>query len=366
MDTKENVSIPTLSSRSYDVIIGQNTLERVGDRLRELFETKRVTMISNDTVWENLGNKVSRSLQAAALDHDLIVVPEGEAFKSLDSTAAILDALIDCGARRQDPIVALGGGVIGDLSGFVASVYLRGVPFVNLPTTLLAMVDSSVGGKTGVDTPAGKNLVGSFYQPALVIADIDSLVTLPEREVRTGLAEAIKTALLAGEGLRNWLATNLHAILKLDSASVQELVRQCVRYKGDIVAEDEFDNLGKRAALNYGHTLAHALETAGSYGNLNHGEAVAVGLVFAAVVGEKIGVSASGTVHSTKELLKMAGLPTCPGTIPEAEVIKIMQRDKKNTDDSINLVLLQDMGRPVMRPVPVAIIKEALKELTND
>lgn len=365
MDIKETISVPASEKHTYDVFIGPDMLAKTGQLLSDTLNAQRATLVSNDTVWALLGDRVAVALEDAGLEFDLIVVPDGEESKNLETAGVLFDALTDCGARRRDPIVALGGGVTGDLAGFVAATYMRGVPFVNLPTTLLAMVDSSIGGKTAVDLRAGKNLVGAFNQPAFVLDDISCLNTLPEREIKAGIAETIKTAFLAGREFFDWLVTNLAPITHLDPGGLTSLIQKAVRFKGEVVAADEFDRSGRRAILNYGHTLAHALETDKAYHGPNHGEAVAIGMVFAALLSEVTGLCPRGLVHSTEEILRQAGLPTRPAAVNADGIVAIMNLDKKNTGDAITFVLLQDIGRPVIRAVPTETVRTVLEEFIN-
>lgn len=365
MDIKETILIPAPKSVSYDVIIGPGISASLGRKIKDGLRPSRVTVVSNPEIWELVGDQIAASLESADIYFDLIAIPEGESHKTLDTAGLVYEAMSDAKAARVDPVIAVGGGVVGDLAGFVAATFMRGVPFVNVPTTFLAMIDSSVGGKTGVDLAVGKNMVGAFHQPFCVISDVDFLRTLPARELKCGAAEAIKTAFLAGGYFMSYIEDNMGAILALDAEVLVETVKRSVRFKGDIIAADPLDVKGTRAFLNYGHTFGHALETVGSYLDLNHGEAVGLGMVFAARLSHRLGVCGPGIVSQTIELLEAAGLPVNVTIDGAEDIIGIMERDKKNCSGSARFVLLEDVGRPVLRDVPWNDVAALLKELEN-
>lgn len=365
MDTKETILIPAPQGASYDVVIGSGAVSQLGQTIRNGLNPRRATVISNPDIWDLVGDSVSSSLGNADIYFDLIAIPEGESQKTIQTAELVYEAMSDAKASRFEPVIAVGGGVVGDLAGFVSSTFMRGVPFINVPTTFLAMIDSSVGGKTGVDLEAGKNMVGSFHQPFCVISDVDFLNTLPDRELRCGIAEAAKTAFLAGGYFMSFIEDNMDAILRRDADVLVETVKRCVRFKGDIIAADPLDTRGTRAFLNYGHTLGHALETAGCYEDLNHGEAVAAGMVFAARLSNKLGLAGSELVPQTIELLEKAGLKTGTACGDVDNLIDIMERDKKNRSDKARFVLLEAVGRPVLRDVAWGDVSSLLKELEN-
>jgi 3-dehydroquinate synthase len=366
LDTKRlTVEIRTVPSLAYDVVIGAGVMQALGSSLVDLLNARRATVVTNDQVWSAVGATVTDSLENTGIMFDLISVPDGEAFKTFETASGICEALADCGASRADPVIAVGGGVVGDLTGFAASVYMRGVPFINLPTTLLAMADSSVGGKTAVDLPAGKNLAGTFYQPRLVLEDVDVLKTLPDVEMAAGRTEMFKAAcLLGGEFLEAW-QNGVNRLLNRDLEALVDLLSRAIRYKADVVGADERDISGQRAVLNFGHTLGHALETAEGYESLGHGAAVALGMSFAAHLGELIGASRAGLATETERLLEAAGLTTKRPVINPAKLIAIMGLDKKTAGGNLNFVLLEDFGRPIVRPVPTAAVEAALEEFLN-
>ena len=359
------VTIPASPAVTYEIIIGSGVLGELGTKLTSLLNPRRVTVITNDIVWETSGAQLTNSLDRAGIDFDLISIPDGEAYKTIETAGVILTALADCGAGRSDPIIAFGGGVIGDVAGFTAATYMRGVPFINVPTTLLAMADSSIGGKTAVDMAAGKNLVGAFHQPSLVISDLDLLATLPDRELAAGRAEMLKAAMLqGGEYLAAW-RTGITRVIGGDLELTAELLERAVRFKADVVAADARDTTGRRAILNYGHTLGHALETALDYAQLGHGAAVSIGMAFAARLSEKAGVCDAELVRATEELLRQAVLPERPPALKAAEIIAIMELDKKNEGGEVTFVLLEDFGRAVVRTVSRDLILSTLEEFAN-
>jgi 3-dehydroquinate synthase len=299
----------------------------------------------------------------APFDHETIHIPAGERQKSLRRASALWDELVSRGADRQSVIVAFGGGVIGDLAGFVAACYMRGVPYVQIPTTLVAQVDSSVGGKVAVNHPRAKNLIGAFYQPLLVVADVSLLHTLPAREYRQGLAEAVKTALIADPELFQWFEANVAAVARRDESALAHMVRRCCEIKADIVSADERES-GRRAVLNFGHTVGHALEALAGYRRLRHGEAVSIGMSAAARVAERLGMFSEAEAERLANLLSSFRLPTrIPGT-PISAVLEAMQSDKKTLAGSPRLVLPREIGRVQAGcEVPQSLLREVLAEV---
>jgi len=274
----------------------------------------------------------------------LLEFPAGESSKTRRAWAELTDRMLESGLGRDTVVVALGGGVAGDLGGFVAATYLRGVPLVQIPTSMLAMIDSSVGGKTGVDTRHGKNLVGAFHQPRVVVVDVSTLSTLTDRHLRAGLAEAIKHGAIADPDYFDWVASHSSALLDRQSASLVQLVTRSVEIKAAVVAEDEREQ-GRRAILNFGHTVAHALETASLF-ELIHGEAVALGMLAEALLGERLRITATGTASAIQQTLDAAGLPTgLPTGIDPDLVLGSMATDKKRRRESVRFALLEEIGR---------------------
>jgi len=363
--TKITVTVPPGKSVSYDIRIGCGSAGSLGEIMSGVTASKRATVITSANIWRLVSETVDKSLADSDFIFDLIEIPDGEAFKTIETCQDVFVALSEFGAGRGGAIVAVGGGVVGDLAGFVAASYMRGVPFINVPTTLLAQVDSSIGGKTGVDLPAGKNLVGAFYQPRAVVSDTAFLATLPDREIRCGAAEIIKSAMLAGGDFLSFVDNSLDGMVRREEAALEESVAKAAGFKAEVVGEDERDLTGRRAILNYGHTFGHALEAVSGYQEVNHGEAVASGLRFAAKLGEKLGVSGPEIAATTDRLLEKAGFEPVAGLTEAADkgLIDAMRRDKKKTGSDVSFILLEDFGRPVIRDVDEITIMETIKEM---
>lgn len=331
-----------LGNRSYPIFIGSELLSK-RELLTPYIKGKQVCIISNDVVAPLYLEKLKSTLTGYELKE--YILPDGEAEKTLDNVAQIYDALLADRLDRDVTILALGGGIVGDMAGFVAATYLRGVNFIQLPTTLLAQVDSSVGGKTGVNRPLGKNMVGAFYQPQCVLADTTTLNTLPDNELSAGLAEVIKYGLINNLEFFNWLETNIVKLTQRDKDSLVFAIKTSCEEKAAIVNADEKET-GVRVILNLGHTFGHAIETAMGYGAWLHGEAVATGMLMAADLSWRLGNIKVEDVASIKALLKMAGLPVIPPeTITNEEYLSLMSRDKKNVQGSIRFVLLEKIGK---------------------
>jgi len=349
-----------LGKDSYDVWIGPGLLQLTGRLLKEKgFEGKLV--IVTDPVVKGLhGETLSKALAKDGFKVTTLVVPAGEDQKSLDNAIRLYEQLTDAYAERSTLVLALGGGVVGDLSGFVAATYLRGVPFVQLPTTLLAQVDSSVGGKVAVDHGRLKNKIGAFHQPKLVIADTDTLKTLPKPELANGLAEAIKTALVRGKEFFLYLEQNVEKLKALDIAALEEAVFQCVRIKAEIVEKDERD-AGLRNILNFGHTIGHAIESVSHFG-VRHGEAVAVGMVAAARISNRMGLLSYNDVDRLISLIEKAGLPARMPELDTAEILEAMRHDKKVDRAQMRFALLKEIGDAVISDeVSLDFVREVLE-----
>lgn len=360
MKADEQIISVSLGRSSYEIYIGHENLTCLQNRVKLIAD--RGVVISNPTVLALYEDKLSQCLAEAQIEHKILSVPEGEEHKSLKQAARLYDELIAYGMQRSDFIVALGGGVIGDLSGFVAATYMRGVPFIQVPTTLLAQVDSSVGGKVAVNHKAGKNLIGCFYQPKLVQIDVGTLGTLPMRELRAGFAEVIKCGFLLGEDFLSFLEEHLDSIMRLDTALLIQVVSKCCSFKARVVEEDEKD-FGKRAVLNYGHTIGHAIEAASKYESVLHGEAIAIGMVGAAIISEEMGWVGSSFVSRHIELFKRAGLPFRLRDIDEKDILRHMALDKKGMQGITRFILLKGPGRPVVHEMSPQLIKKALSRL---
>lgn len=338
-----------LGERAYEVMIAPGLLAEAGARIAPLARRNRLAVVSDETVWGRHGAALAASLQAAGLQALPVVVPPGEQTKSFEGLADVTDRLLALELDRGDLIVAFGGGVVGDLAGFAAAIYKRGVDFVQIPTTLLAQVDSSVGGKTAIDTPRGKNLVGAFHQPRLVLADLDVLTTLPEREMRAGYAEVIKYGLLGDFAFFEWLEAHGREVLTLEPAALAHAVARSIEMKAEIVAEDETER-GRRALLNLGHTFGHALESETGYGAaLLHGEAVAAGMAQAFRFSAAQGLCPAQDAVRAEAAIAAAGLPTRLSDIPghpfDADrLVRHMAQDKKAEGGQLTFILARRLG----------------------
>lgn len=324
----------------YPIIIGENLLQDFD--FTPYLSGSQVLVVTNDKV---ASLYLSALLTALPSDKTVLtcILPDGECYKTQESINQIYDTLMQANFNRDCTLIALGGGVIGDMVGFAAATYMRGVDFIQIPTTLLAQVDSSVGGKTGINHPLGKNMIGAFWQPRLVLADMQSLMTLAPRELSAGLAEVIKYALIGDVTFLAWLETHMTALLSLDLRLLAQAVLTCCQHKADVVASDEFET-GRRALLNFGHTFGHVIETHQGYGNWLHGEAVAVGMVQAMQLSQRLGWLRVDELMRGQALIASAKLPTKPPTIPLTTALALMQHDKKVKAGKLRLILLQGLG----------------------
>ena len=332
-----------LDERSYPIYIGSGLLSEA-DLLTRHIHGQTALIVTNTTVAPLYLETVQQSLDSGGIRYDCIILDDGEQYKTLESMTGIIDMLLEKRHDRRTTVIALGGGVIGDIGGFAASVYQRGVNFIQLPTTLLSQVDSSVGGKTGVNHPLGKNMIGAFYQPRCVIADIDTFKTLPARELAAGLAEVIKYGLIYDAGFFVWLEENIDGLLRLDQEQLAQAVLVSCETKARVVEQDERES-GLRAILNLGHTFGHAIETVMGYGNWLHGEAVAAGMVMAIDLSTREGLIDEALRKRSIDLLSRAGLPVSPpDNISVEQYLDVMAIDKKTLDGNIRLVLLRALG----------------------
>jgi 3-dehydroquinate synthase len=355
------VTVP-ISGRDYEVTIGSDVIVTAGDHLPDLPGAAQAFVIADRLVADAWFPLLAGALSARGMVAVPLTVPAGEDAKTLQVHQTLLHQLATRSAHRSDIVVALGGGAVGDLAGFLAATYMRGLPFVQVPTTLTAQVDASVGGKTAVNLPEGKNLVGVFHQPVAVLADVGTLTTLPDRDFRSGLAEVAKYALTLDPALLADLEADPGPVLARDAGAMEELVARCVRLKAATVADDERDT-GRRLVLNYGHTVGHALERLGAFGGRTHGEAIAVGMVFAARLAERLGRAAPGLAGRTVRLLSSLGLET-HGPLPSAgAIVDAFALDKKY-QGGVRFVVLEDVGRPLLvDDVPEPTIVEILEEM---
>ena len=335
-----------LAERSYPIYIGDNILSQSACLLPHI-NGRDVVIISNQTIAPVYLDRLCQSLTSKHIDK--IILPDGEKFKNMATVSSIFDHLLKNKCARDATIIALGGGVVGDIAGFAAACYQRGVDFIQVPTTLLAQVDSSVGGKTGINHPLGKNMIGAFYQPKCVIADTRTLRTLPDRELSAGLAEVIKYGLIADKEFFSWLKNNMHRLLALDAQAVEYAIKTSCQCKAAVVASDEEEKNGRRALLNLGHSFGHAIETAMGYGNWLHGEAVGCGMVIAARFSAALGWLTQNEVEQTTDLISQAKLPvTLPKALSTEKMLELMSMDKKVKAGKLHLVLLKNIGNAVL------------------
>ena len=335
-----------LGDRAYPIHIGSGLLSQI-DLILPYLKRKNVAIVTNTTVAPLYLEKLAKPLREAGVSVLEIILPDGEAYKNSETLNLIYDTLLKNRCERSTTLIALGGGVIGDLTGYAAATYLRGVPFIQIPTTLLSQVDSSVGGKTGINHPLGKNMIGAFYQPKLVLADIDTLQTLPPRELSAGVAEVIKYGLIRDADFFDWLEVNMIKLMALDEAvSMYAIYRSC-QNKAEVVAADEHET-GERALLNLGHTFGHAIENAMGYGVWLHGEAVAAGTVLAAALSQRMGWLTSEQISRIHALLSTANLPLNAPKLGVEKYLDLMANDKKVENGKIRLVLQQGIGKAVI------------------
>ncbi len=334
-----------LGDRAYPIYVGAGILGELGARLAETRAGKRVAVVTNSTIANLYLGPAVTSLVGAGFDPAIIQIPDGEEHKNLAWLAFVYDRLIDAGIDRGGAVVALGGGVVGDLTGFAAATYLRGISFVQVPTTLLAQIDASIGGKTGINHAAGKNLLGAFKQPRFVLTDVDCLLTLPRREYVAGLAEVIKTGAILDAELFALLEQELPALLKQDRDLMVRVVQRCAQLKAIVVSEDETEG-DYRAILNFGHTLGHAIESLTDYTTFLHGEAVAIGMVAAVRVSHRLGLCDDATVGRVRRLVERCGLPMeIPADLRREALALAMRTDKKALGGTIKFVCLEAIGR---------------------
>jgi 3-dehydroquinate synthase len=355
-----------LGPRSYDIVVTSNDLAKLASYARQRSAGK-VAVIVGDANTKGHAHRVAQVLESADFRAESLILEPGESQKSLAVASALYDRLADLNVDRKTLIVAVGGGVIGDLAGFVAATFNRGLPLLMVPTTLLAMVDSSVGGKVGVNHPMGKNLLGAFHQPVGVWIDTAFFDSLPDREFRSGLAEVVKYGVSLDAELFQYLEDHADAILRRDPESLRHIITQSCQIKARIVEQDEREETGLRAILNYGHTFAHAFETVGGYGQWLHGEAVAAGMVCAARLAQKRGLIPADVANRQAHLLSRFKLPTAPKAWPVDELLAVMHRDKKALAGQMRFVLPQRLGSAtLMDDVPEIHVRQILEEVLHE
>ncbi len=332
-----------LGVNSYPIVIGERILPNLGAALRDVAFPEKVAIVTNPTVGDLYGEQVVDALVASGRNVSVIRVPDGEEYKTLETLENIYDVLIERHFDRYCGLIALGGGVIGDMAGFAAATFLRGIPFVQIPTTLLSQVDSSVGGKTGVNLPQGKNLVGAFYQPRHVHIDVSALATLPKREYVSGLAEVVKYGIIRDAEFFKWLEEHRELLADCSAEALTHAIMMSCQIKANVVENDEKEQ-GVRALLNLGHTFGHAVETLAGYGVVKHGEAVSIGMVMAARTAHKSGYCSASDVTRIIDLLSYFDLPVSPPAFTVADYLSVMQRDKKVKDGKVRVVLNHGIG----------------------
>jgi 3-dehydroquinate synthase len=373
-----------LGERSYDIVVGSRLIEKAGGRMLEVLPSKKVFIVTDDNVAPLYLGKLQSSLRDAGITHNYFITKHGEQSKSFSNLEKLLDAIFETNPDRKTTLIALGGGVVGDLTGFAASIILRGINFIQIPTTLLAQVDSSVGGKTGINNKFGKNLIGAFHQPLLVLADTDTLATLPKREFAAGYAEVVKYGLIGDIKFFDWLNQEVNSCLENNENVLEELqknitalktiIKQSCGEKANIVSQDEREG-GIRALLNLGHTFGHALEKAMGYSDkLLHGEAVSIGMVFAFKLSQKMGLCEQAEVIKVINHLKSAGLPTSPleiknnwGYVWNADdLMNSMRQDKKAFSGKMTFILVRGIGQSfIENNIPETIIRELVGEVLS-
>jgi 3-dehydroquinate synthase len=352
-----------LGDRSYPIRIGSGLLAQP-QAWQGLPSASSALIVSNTTVAPLYGERLRRAIAGRYGKVHEVVLPDGEAHKDWQTLNTIFDALLANGCDRKTVLFALGGGVVGDMAGFAAASYMRGVPFVQVPTTLLAQVDSSVGGKTAINHPLGKNMIGAFYQPALVLCDLDTLATLPPREFSAGLAETIKYGPIADMAFLDWIEANIDALVRRDRAALAHAVRRSCEIKAWVVGQDERES-GVRAILNFGHTFGHAIEAGLGYGEWLHGEAVGCGMVMAMELSQRLGLVDAPFVARLKALVKRAGLPAVGPDLGADRYLELMRVDKKAEAGEIRFVVIEAPGRAAVRPAPDAMVREVLAACTR-
>ena len=356
--------VVTTPTESYPVFVGWGLLDDLGRRMRQVGLSDCASIVSDENVFSHHGDRAKKFLEQAGFDVEFILVPPGETTKTSDTAVKLYDWLVTRHAERGHAIVALGGGMVGDLAGFAAATFLRGLPLVQVPTSLIAMADAAIGGKVALNHPQAKNLIGAFYQPRLVIADVSTLTTLPKRELISGWAEVVKHALILDPDFLEFLESHANGLLALEAAATTEAIKRSAWLKARVVSEDEKER-GKRMILNYGHTIAHGLETATGYERFLHGEAVAIGMTGAATLSEWLGLISHDIVTRQRRIIERFGLSTTCSDVDRDGVLKAMALDKKVREQAIKWVLLKSIGQTtfrddVSREVVIGVLKELI------
>ncbi|PIQ90965.1 MAG: 3-dehydroquinate synthase [Candidatus Omnitrophica bacterium CG11_big_fil_rev_8_21_14_0_20_41_12] len=355
-----------LGKRSYEIIIGEGILSQLGVTLKRLAIGTDAFIITNKFLKDKYGAKLSRALLKEGFNFHFKIVADSEKSKSIQTASMVISELAKFSKEKKVFIIAFGGGVIGDLSGFVASVYKRGTNYVQIPTTLLAQVDSAIGGKTALDLDLGKNLVGAFYQPRLVFSDVDFLKSLDNKQLASGMSEVIKYAAIKDKKLFSFLEDNSKKIIAKDSKALEKIVASCSKIKAKITSSDERETCGLRTILNFGHTIGHAIEAAGGYCGYNHGQAVSLGMIAAIDLSQRLKLINQKLAVRVENLIKLYGLPSKLKAIPMAKIIKAHYHDKKFSGKENKFVLLSGIGKTrIVRNVSLDLIKESIKKISG-
>jgi 3-dehydroquinate synthase len=353
-----------LGSESYDIIIERGILKKLSDLLRPLLSPSRIMLISNKTVHQLYGSLIREALLPLQTEMAPELIPDGEEYKTMGTVEKLLESMVEARLDRKSLIVTLGGGVVGDIAGFAAAIYMRGLPYAHVPTTLLAQVDSSIGGKVGVDHRSGKNLIGSFYQPLLVCTDPNVLTTLPDRQYRNGLAEVVKYGVIADEGLFSVLERQTESLREVENGMLAETIKRCCQIKARIVQQDVRELTGLRSILNYGHTFGHAIEACTGYTRYSHGEAVAIGMTAAAKVAVNLKLAQQALEERQERLLASIGLPTKVEKLGAKSLLEAMQLDKKAASGKLKFILPISIGRGIVKEnISIEVIETALREV---
>lgn len=353
-----------LDERSYSIVIDNNWIPGLGEQLKGGLSFERVLVVTNPQISKLYGAEVINSLSSAGYSAEILEIPEGEKHKNLSTPQMIYDFLMEYNYSRQSSIAALGGGVVGDIAGFAAATYMRGINFVQIPTSLVAMVDSSIGGKVGVNHPLGKNIIGAFYQPKCVFIDVATLNTLAKVEFRAGFAEVIKHGVIMDEDFFTYLEDNLTSIFALEPECLKHIITVSCKIKARVVEQDETEK-GLRAILNFGHTIGHALEALTHYTHFKHGESVALGMIAASRIAQKMDMIGEDVLQRITALIEKAGLPTTMPTIDTIDLIDRLKKDKKVRNSKVRFVLPQKIGAVLVRDdVPKHFIIEAINEMS--
>ena len=349
-----------LASRAYDILIDRDLVAHAARHIGAHQPVAHALLVADENV-QSYSSQIANSLESTGATCHTLLVESGEKSKSVDVVNRLWNEALSVGTHRQTVVIAVGGGVVGDLAGFVAATFARGLDFVQVPTTLLSQVDSSVGGKVGINLPGAKNMVGAFWQPKFVLIDTDLLATLPGREFRSGLAEVVKYGVILDADFFSYLEEHVDAIINRDSAVLAQVIARCCQLKADVVEEDELETSGRRAALNYGHTFGHAIEAIAGYGAYLHGEAISIGMLCASRLAESLSMVDASTTGRQRELLRRFGLPVAMPSLDANDLIKAMQRDKKVQHGKLRFILPDRLGHvELVGDVPADLVRQAI------